>query len=210
MNDNQEVNIKEKLIKRLIKIGIILCVLAIIEQLIIMPKIESLICITVLLISLLIALFFSEKMDNVKWAENIVGVTAIFFVFPFIYFTSGGIRGGAAIWFVIGIFYVIGLYDGIRMYLFLLLTITSFVTTYLMGYYHPELVINLENEKAIITDSLFAVIIVGILLGGITKFQLKSYDQARKYALNQRDEIEEISKKRSFFFANIRDRKSVV
>lgn len=201
--DDVAYNIREKLLKRLINVGIIICLFGICEQILIQPHIIALFPMLILLSALVTGHIVSSKYNRTDIAEIIIGVVAIYVTFPTIYFTSGGIRGGAPIWFVLGLFYIIGIFNGKKMYVFLTCAIIEDIIIYVTGYIYPELIIPIESEGKIMIDSAFAIIFVGTFLGVITKFQLNAYNRSRKIAISQRDEIEKFSKSRNAFFASM-------
>lgn len=99
--DDVTYNIRENLLKRLINVGIIICLFGICEQMLIKPHIIALFPMLILLAALVTGHIMSSKYNRTDIAEIIIGVVAIYVTFPIIYFTSGGIRGGAPIWFVL-------------------------------------------------------------------------------------------------------------
>ena len=198
-----EYNIREKLLKKLIDIGVIMCFFGMIEQIVVQPCIKSIMLMVILLVSLIIGHILSSNLNRTDLAAIVIGVVAIYVVFPLMYFNNGGIMGGAPVWFVLGIFYIIGIFDGIKMYLFLILAIMADIAVYLIGYKYPKLIIPIESNFLAVLDSLFAIVFVGIFLGMIMKFQLKSYSKAREIAIYQKNETEKISASRSKLFANM-------
>ena len=170
-----EYNIREKFLKKLIDIGVIMCFLGMIEQIVVQPCIKSIMLMVLLFVSLIIGYILSSTLNRTDLAEIVIGVAAIYVVFPLMYFTNGGITGGAPVWFVLGIFYIICIFDGIEMYLFLILAILDDIVVYLIGYKYPKLIIPIKSDALAVLDSMFAIVFIGIFLGMIMKFQLKSY-----------------------------------
>lgn len=201
--DDVTYNIREKLLKRLINVGIIICLFGICEQIVIQPHITALLPMIILLAALVAGHILSSKYNRTDIAELVIGIVAIYITFPLTYFTSGGIRGGAPVWFVLGIFYIIGIFNGKKMYVFLVWAIIEDIITYVTGYLYPELIIPIDSEEKIMLDSVFAILFVGTFLGVITKFQLNAYNRSREIAVSQRDEIEKFSESRNAFFASM-------
>ena len=48
----------------------------------------------------------------------IVGFFIILFIFPSMFFLSGGLDGGAVIWFVLGLFYIFLMFSGKKLLFF--------------------------------------------------------------------------------------------
>lgn len=125
------------------------------------------------------------------------------FLFPLMYFLSGGMGSGATVWFVLGLVYIFLLFTGASMYAALLLEMAVLGTAYFLSWKHPDWVIPMESTGSAHIDSLLAVLMVGIAIGIIFKFYVRMYEQERKKGEEQRAEIESISQSKSAFFANM-------
>ena len=99
-----EYNIREKFLKKLIDIGVIMCFLGMIEQIVVQPCIKSIMLMVLLFVSLIIGHILSSTLNRTDLAEIVIGVAAIYVVFPLMYFTNGGITGGAPVWFILSVF----------------------------------------------------------------------------------------------------------
>lgn len=124
-------------------------------------------------------------------------------VFPDMFFQSGGIEGGATVWFVVSIVYVFIMFSGKKKWFFLGVTIAIEIATYVWAYLHPEKVIPLGSQWAVYFDSIFAVMVVGLALGFIISIQMKQYEKERTTTLAQKEELERVSNTKNEFFANM-------
>lgn len=201
--DESHFGLRERLIRRIMLIGTIIAFVALIEVFGFTTTYWTAVPLVGLVAVMLISLVLTYRFRKVEIAADVIGFIAIAIVFPVIFFLSGGIEGGATVWFVLGIFYAIGMFNGARMIFFVTLTFLVDTCTYLVGYFHPELIITMSSTKDIYIDSLFGVILVGVLLGAITKYQLAAYDKERQTALKQKEEIEQFSDSKSAFFASM-------
>ena len=201
--EDSRFGLRERLIRRMMVIGIIVIPASFIEVFFFTTTYWAALPLMLLVLTLAICLLLTYKFLKVEIAAGVIGVMVIGFVFPSIFFLSGGIEGGAAIWFVIGIFYTIGMYDGTRMIVYTILAILVDIATYTFGYFHPEYIIHMSSESEKYCDSLFAIILVGVMMGAITKYQLHAYGKERQTALEQKEEIEKFSDSKSAFFASM-------
>lgn len=201
--ETNEFSLRERLIRKIVLFGFIFCIFSCGEILLATSAYYTLIPISVVTISLLVALILTYKYRKIEIAAALVGIVCIFIAFPSVFFLSGGIEGGATIWFSLGIFYAIGMYNGRAMRLMLGMAVTVYCVTYYIGYRYPQYIIPMDNKAQVYLDSLYGVILVGILLGVVTKYQLKAYDMERKQALEQKDEIAKFSNSKNDFFASM-------
>lgn len=202
-SESQEIELREKLIRRTMILATFLVFIGFIEIFFATSTYYTAIPIGVLLVTLILSLFLINKYKKIEISVAIVGFVGIVLVFPLIFFLSGGINGGASIWFVLGIFYAIGMFNGKRMYFFLLLAIFVDSFVYLFAYSHPDIIISLSSDKEVYVDSLFGIIAVGLMMGWVTKYQLVSYNKEKELALEQKRELEVLTKSKNIFFTNM-------
>lgn len=202
-SEGLDLGLREKLIRRIMFIATILILIAFIEVFVATSTYLTAIPLGFLLITLELCLVFTYKYRKVEMSAVIVGIVAIGLVFPSIFFLSGGIQGGASIWFVLGIFYAIGMFDGKRMLVFLSYSIIVDVCTYIIAYRKQDLIINLASREEVYSDSLFGIILVGVMMGAVTKYQLNAYNKEKEIAIEQKLELETVSKSKNMFLANM-------
>ena len=202
-SEDSRFDLRERLIRRIMLIGTLVIPVSLIEVFFFTTTYWTALPLLILALTMFISLILTYKFLKVEFAVGVIGGITVILVFPSIFFLSGGIEGGATIWFVLGIIFMIGMYDGKRMIIFTTLAIVVDSITYLIGYLHPEFIIPLETKRSIYIDSLFGVTLVGLIMGTILKYQLRAYDRERQTALAQKDEIERFSNSKSVFFASM-------
>lgn len=199
----REIELRERMFRVILLVGgamslagIVECVLVMDVDLIILPLLA-------LLFAMGISLFVAFRCHKMNVASVVVGVAITAGVFPCMFFLSGGIEGGAAVWFVLGMFYVFMMFSGRKFVFFFLLTMAVDVVTYVEGYRHPEWIVPMDSRFAAFVDSFFGVMAVGIAVGAILKFQMKIFEIERSVTLSQKEELQKISNSKNEFFANM-------
>lgn len=200
---SRDVELRERLFRVIILAGAAMALLGVIENALVADLEKVLLPAMIQLIIVAAALFLTFKYRKMDFASILVGFVICVKVFPDMFFLSGGIEGGATVWFVLSMFYVFIMFSGKRLWFFLTLSVVINGATYIIAYRNPELVTPLETRRDIYLDSFFAVIGVGILVGAILKFQMKLYEVERGVALEQKEELEKISESKNKFFANM-------
>lgn len=199
----RDYELRERIFRMIILVGCTLASLGIIECIFLMDLKIILIPLLILLGVMGIELLITFKYRKIDFAAAIVGCLIILFVFPAMFFLSGGLEGGAVIWFVLGLFYIFLMFSGKRLIFFLALSLIVDILTYGYGYHHPEFIMPMDSRLAAYLDSLFAMLAVGLAGGVILKAQIKMFHAERSIAQKQQEELEQISESKNSFFASM-------
>ncbi len=160
-----------------------------------------------MLILLFLAMCFVElltfKYRKYKQAAILLGLAIIVILFPIMFFLSAALEGGAAIWMTLGILYIFTMFSGKLLFVFFGLSLLSYVLTYAIAYHMPEVVVPMAAQANSYIDSLFSIFAVGIIAGCIIKMQIKIYNTEHQLNLQQQEMMENDSKAKDVFFANI-------
>ncbi len=121
---------------------------------------------------------------------------------PFNFFTSGGIHGGAPLWYAFTIVYIGIVLQGRTRIIFIVLEIISVVFAYGASIIKPDIVISHDEETAF-ADSFLSLIIVSMLLCVMIYFQTWLLARESERSKAQAIEIAKINKAQNRFFSNI-------
>lgn len=199
----RDYELRERIFRMIILLGGTLALMGIVECIILMDVKVVVLPLFLLLLVLGIELVITFKYRKIDAAAMIVGFIIILIVFPAMFFLSGGLEGGAVLWFALGLFYVFLMFSGKRLAFFLILSLAVDFFTYAYGYYHPEAITPMDSKAAAYMDSLFAMLAVGLAGGAILKMQIRMFETERAVAWQQQKELEEINKSKNSFFASM-------
>jgi len=199
----REYELKERIFRIIILVGGVLALLGILECIALMDVNAVLIPLLILLAVLGIELLITFKYRKIELAAVIVGFFIILVVFPQMFLLSGGLEGGATLWFALGTFYVFLMFSGKKLIFFLILSVIVDLATYGYAYHFPEAVKAMDSRAAAYLDSIFAVLAVGLAGGIILKVQTKMFQIERSVAQKQKEELEKISSSKNRFFASM-------
>ena len=115
--------------------------------------------------------------------------------FPLGYFLLGGIDSGMGAYFVLGIVVVFLFAKGNGLYMFLAVQIAAILGTYFLESGYPKLVAPISSFMRY-TDNIQSVLISGLFIGLVVKFQSAIYDEEKKRA-------DEASRAKTDFLANM-------
>lgn len=197
----KECELRERMFRMIVIVGGMLSLIGIIESILVAGTL--LIPIVLLFLVMAVCMFVTFRYRKIDIAAMLAGFVIIAVVFPVMFFYSGGIEGGATIWFALGLFYIFIMFTGKRLALFLILAVIIYAFTYGLGYFFPELVNPMASRMAVYVDSFFGIIAVGMGGGLILKFQMKIFELEHMLALEQKEELERNNKARNVLFANM-------
>lgn len=151
----------------------------------------------------LASLIMAVKYRLLDIAGIMVAIVMLAVVFPNTFLLNGGVYGGASIWLSVNLIYTFLMFDGKLMYVFIALDVIADLICYYVAYTYPEIIKHLPDERAIMFDSLFSVIAMGISVGIMIKYNIRTYSEKHQLVEKQKKEIEQISDSRINFFASM-------
>ncbi len=196
-------DIRERLFRLILLTGFAVSVIAIVAGVALEDPLVNAIPVFALLVVIMIAMAATFRYHKVEFAIVLFALFAICGIFPFVFFSSGGIESGATVWFVLGLLYIFIMFRGKKLILFLTITLMVDTGTYIFAYFHSDLINPLGSKSAVYYDSLFAVVTVSVAVGIIMRFQLRAYEKERERTMAQKEEIERIVRSKDAFFANM-------
>ncbi len=118
-------------------------------------------------------------LGNKKGLMRQCAVTIVFVItlilFPVIFFSSGGAYSGMGFWFDIGIIFSFLLIEGVLCYVTLGVQVAVIIACYAVAYTNPQLVTPIADEKSMYVDMIQSLLIFGVVIGLIVRFQNAVY-----------------------------------
>ena len=144
----------------------------------------------------------SIRFHKIQLGAIITGVILLFIVMPFNFFTTGGIYGGAPMWFLLGIVYVCFLIEKKIKIVLILCGVVVDAGCYYIAFYHPEYVIP-HTMVMSYSDSYVSMVIVSAVICGMIAFQNAIFKAENKLAKEQKKEIEDLNRMQNRFFSSM-------
>ena len=123
---------------------------------------------------------YAYTQKRIKQAKIIISVILIFIFLPAMFFTNGGVEGGAPIWLVLGTFYIALILEGKFKTAMFISEAVVMIATWLFGYYHPEYITQYSTWGNYF-DTLAAFFIVSGIIGILVTFQIKLYRKEEEH-----------------------------
>lgn len=199
---DSSVNIQDRLFILLTCIALSGMVLALLVGILLGENIEGTISTAVAFVFICIIIFFGVSRKKVRATANFLAFVLAFVLFPLVYITSGGIHGGAPIWFVFDILYVGMIISGTMRIVLLISDLIIASGCYILEYTHPEFILA-HTEEEFFADSLGSLIIVGFIMSLLMGFQIYIFRRENEITLKQKEEIDALNKAQNRFFSSM-------
>lgn len=200
---SNEMEIKEQLFRIILVVGTTAVGLAILQGLTLVNASDLMVVYGIMFAAFATAFVLTFKYHNIELSSIMLGIAIIVVALPFIFLRGGGVNSGAGLWMCLGICYVFIMFSGKKLIFFLTLTLLIDCGCYVVAYLFPEMVTELATPFEKTFDSFFAVVVVGITVGVILKFQLRVFDRERMLTQKQQEELKTLSKSKDTFFASM-------
>ena len=173
------------------------------------PLIQDVAILTALAV-LGICIYLANAKKMVRQSAIVIVFVITLMAFPMMFFTSGGAYSGMGFWFGLGMIFSFLLIDGMFCYVMLVVQIIMVLACYIVSYKYPELVIPLANERSVYVDMLQSLIIFGIVIGSIVRFQnavykckLEEIEQINEELTRAKDDADVANHAKSEFLAHM-------
>lgn len=193
---------QERLFRLMISIGLLGLLIAAVSGILLGESLASTVVIFSSFFVLWLISWISIHFHHIQGGAVLIGFIIVFFVLPYNFLTTGGIDGGAPLWFLFGTFYTCLVIENKIKYFFLASSVVSFGVCYYLAYFYPELLIPHSHELAFM-DSFLSLIIVSVLNCGMILFQNVIYRSGNELVKKQKTEIEKLNRAQNRFFSNL-------
>ena len=123
---------------------------------------------------------YSFKTEKIARAKVVISIVLVFFFLPGMFFTNGGVNGGATVWLVLGTIYITMILEGKFKIVMLIMNAVVSAVSWLLGYYYPELITEYSRAGNFI-DTFSALFIVSAILYTIISFQNNLFRKEEEY-----------------------------
>lgn len=199
---DHNLSLQERMFRLLVLIGLVGLAIGIIVGMISGKSKANITPLVLTFAALLGIVCFAIRYNRIQLGAVITSAMIICVVLPYNFLTSGGIYGGAPIWFVFGVIYVCLVVEGKIKYVFLAGSFVLSAFCYYIAYFHPAFLVQHTLGMAY-ADSFAALIIVAVLTCGMMLFQNAIYRSENAIAQEQKKEIEELNRTQSRFFSSM-------
>ena len=148
-------------------------------------------------------LFYAYHSKKYQRCYFITIVVIFMFLFPIMFFKSGGYKGGMPSFYIFGILFTIFMLEGWLMFFCVWLELIIYIFTIGIAYYYPDTVIWFQSEKEIVVDVLTGVVVSSASLGVAMYLHFRIYKKQQVFLTQAREEAMEANRAKSTFLANM-------
>jgi len=199
---NHNLDLQERMFRLIVLIGLCGLLIEIIVGIISGEDSANIIPLVIALIIFACITGFTLRFRRIQLGAVIISAIFVYLVLPFNFLTSGGIYGGAPIWFLFGFVFVSLVITGKAKYILFVSGYILFLFCYYIAYFYPELIVQHTLNKAYV-DSVVTLTIISMLTCSMILFQNAIYRSENAIAQKQNKEIEELNRAQSRFFSSM-------
>lgn len=200
----KDCSLRESVFRTIILIGGVATIITILENFVLMETGWYVLPMLLLLLAVMGTIWFiTFKYQKYDLAATVLGILIMALIMPAMFFSGGGIEGGAPVWLVVIFIYVFIMFRGKKMMVFLSLSLIMSVALYVISYRYPHTVTPLISREATYTDSFFSVLAASFICGMILKVYMKVFEDEHEMNVAQRKELEQSRDSKNAFFANM-------
>ncbi|MCR5178880.1 MAG: response regulator [Lachnospiraceae bacterium] len=144
--------------------------------------------------------FYSVWLNKLRFAMVFISTFLVFVFLPISFFTSGGAAGGTPVWFMFATLYILMVLSGKTKAFYLAAESLIIVVCWVVGFYHPELIIEFTRPEAFI-DSMLTLFIVGTVMAILINYQTVLFRRENERVRRQKTQIESLNRSQNLFFS---------
>ena len=202
MFNDPGLSLQERLFRLLMTIGLIGVFFGMISGILLGESLYSTLMLLISMGVFGVITIWSIHFRKIQAGAVITALLVLFVVLPYNFFTTGGVYGGAVLWFLFGVIYVCLVVENWIKYVLLAMAFVIDAVCFYIAFYHSEYVIP-HTIKMAYDDAFTSMVTVGILICALIIFQNRVFHQENALAKKQKKEIEELGKMQNRFFSSM-------
>ena len=125
--------------------------------------------------------YLAVKLNRLEQARVAISIILVFVFLPLMFFTNGGVYGGAPVWLLLGTIYISMIMEGRMKVIMLILNLVTMTAYFTIGYFYGNL-ITTYSRGGNFFDTMAAIIIVSLIIFALVTFQhaLLRHEEADK------------------------------
>ena len=155
-----------------------------------------------ILVVVFISLVLSVKYNKTNLAGALVTGVSNIAIFPWMYFTSGGLYSGMPLWFVLGLIFTWLTLKGALCYMMYGINLIALLGTIVIGELHPDWFTEMPPNY-MQSDIMQSIVIVSCIIGIIFKYQTYLYEKQQAKILETDRLLQVANDAKSQFLANM-------
>ena len=150
-----------------------------------------------------VLLFYAYKSGRYQFCYVVTIITIFLMMFPYLFFKSGGYKGGMVSFYIFGILFTVFMLEGKAMFFTAFTEMVVYISTIMIAYQNPQMVVWFSSEKEVVMDLLIGFCASSISVAAVMYLHFRMYNKQQEILEEARIEAQSANKAKSAFLANM-------
>ena len=150
-----------------------------------------------------VLLFYAYKSGRYQFCYVVTIIMIFLMMFPYLFFKSGGYKGGMVSFYIFGILFTVFMLEGKVMFFTAFMEMVVYIATIMIGYQNPQMVVWFSSEKEVVMDLLIGFCASSISVAAVMYLHFRMYNKQQEILEEARIEAQSANKAKSAFLANM-------
>ena len=150
-----------------------------------------------------VLLFYAYKSGRYQFCYVVTIITIFLVMFPYLFFKSGGYKGGMVSFYIFGILFTVFMLEGKVMFFTSFMEMVVYIATIMIAYQNPQMVVWFSSEKEVVMDLLIGFCASSISVAAVMYLHFRMYNKQQEILEEARIEAQSANKAKSAFLANM-------
>ena len=150
-----------------------------------------------------VLLFYAYKSGRYQFCYVVTIIMIFLMMFPYLFFKSGGYKGGMVSFYIFGILFTVFMLEGKVMFFTAFMEMVVYIATIIIAYQNPQMVVWFSSEKEVVMDLLIGFCASSISVAAVMYLHFRMYNKQQEILEEARIEAQSANKAKSAFLANM-------
>ena len=150
-----------------------------------------------------VLLFYAYKSGRYQFCYVVTIIIIFLMMFPYLFFKSGGYKGGMVSFYIFGILFTVFMLEGKVMFFTAFMEMVVYIATIIFAYQNPQMVVWFSSEKEVVMDLLIGFCASSISVAAVMYLHFRMYNKQQEILEEARIEAQSANKAKSAFLANM-------
>ena len=150
-----------------------------------------------------VLLFYGYKSGRYQFCYVVTIIMIFLMMFPYLFFKSGGYKGGMVSFYIFGILFTVFMLEGKVMFFTAFMEMVVYIATIMISYQNPQMVVWFSSEKEVVMDLLIGFCASSISVAAVMYLHFRMYNKQQEILEEARIEAQSANKAKSAFLANM-------
>lgn len=141
-----------------------------------------------------VLLFYAYKSGRYQFCYVVTIIMIFLMMFPYLFFKSGGYKGGMVSFYIFGILFTVFMLEGKVMFFTAFMEMVVYIATIMIAYQNPQMVVWFSSEKEVVMDLLIGFCASSISMAAVMYLHFRMYNKQQEILEEARIEAQSANK----------------